>query len=186
MSKQKFCLLQANWMFPTSPANLFGAVRKYDVHTGIDIFAEKGTIVTSPFDGEVVKIGNFTGMDAEPTPSPWWNDTQYVIVKHLIPVFYAHGEFIDIYVLYGEINVNPELFVGQQIKEDEVLGTVVQVLKHNKGLPTSMLHVEMYNECPSTPAIWHLNDQKPPNLQDPQDFLRLCHKKHFIVEKKYV
>lgn len=176
----KKCLLQTDWAFPTSPANIFAAVRKHDIHTGMDIFTESGTQATSPFDGIVVKMGNFTGNDAEPTPSPWWNNTQYVVVKHFIPAFYTYGELVERFVLYGEIAISPELFVGKNVKEGELLGTIVEVLKNNKGLPTSMLHVEMYEECPPFPAIWNIGERRPTYLCDPHRFLSLCYMKNDI------
>ena len=138
----KFCLLDTNWFIPQDTANLFGAVRKHDIHTGIDIFIHEDAPVYLPFDGEVVKIGNFTGSNAEPTPSPWWNDTQYVIVKRTIPTFYWYGEPQDRYVLYGEICINPEMFVGCKLHEGDIIGNIVQVLKNDKGRPMSMLHIE--------------------------------------------
>lgn len=169
----KHCLFFEDWVIPTNPANLFGAVRKYDVHTGIDIFMHEGAPVCLPFDGEVVKIGNFTGSAAEPTPSPWWNDTQYIIVRHDIPIW--NSESLECYTLYGEINVCDDLIIGCEIPAGSVIGNVVKVLKNDKGLPTSMLHIEIYDECPLSPAIWNHNEPKPDHLHDPLLFLNVCH-----------
>ena len=150
------------WEMPSSPANLFGPVLKYDIHTGIDIFMHEDATVYVPYDGEVVKIGWFTGTNAEPTPSPWWNDTQYVIIRH-----HALGK----YILYGEIEVCNGLYVGKVVQAGDMLGNIVQVLKRDKGLPMSMLHIEQYDSIEKAPAIWKLNESCPIGLEDPYDFL---------------
>lgn len=173
----KHCLLFDDWKFQTNAANLFGAVRKYDVHTGIDIFMHEDASVYLPFDGEVVKIGNFTGTNAEPFPSPWWNDTQYIIIKHMIPAFYWYGDLIPKYVLYGEIDVSNEIAEGDALNEGTIIGNILEVLRNDKGSPTSMLHVEMYNEVPGHPVFWYHGESKPEFIEDPYDFLCLCNMK---------
>lgn len=169
----KHCLFLEDWGIPTNPANLFGAVRRYDVHTGIDIFMHEGASVYLPFDGIVIKKGNFTGVNAEPFPSPWWNDTQYIIVQHDVPIWYT--DLLECYVLYGEINVRDDIEVGSKIPAGDVIGNVVRVLKNDKGFPMSMLHVEVYDECPASPAVWNHNEPKPDHLHDPLLFLNVCH-----------
>lgn len=173
----KHCLFFDDWKFQTNSANLFGAVRKYDVHTGIDIFMHEDAPVYLPFDGEVVKIGNFTGTNAEPFPSPWWNDTQYVIIKHMIPAFYWYGDLILKYVLYGEIEVSREIKIGDKLPEGTIIGNILEVLRNDKGSPTSMLHVEMYNEIPEYPVVLDHSESIPTCLEDPYDFLCLCNMK---------
>lgn len=50
---------------------MFGAVRKYDIHTGVDLYCEEGSLVSEYEDGIVVAIEDFTGVKAN---SPWWNE----------------------------------------------------------------------------------------------------------------
>ena len=57
-------------MFPDEPG-WFGAVRKSDIHTGIDLYCEQGTQIVAVEDGVVVHIEGFTGPNAD-DPSPWW------------------------------------------------------------------------------------------------------------------
>ena len=172
-----FCLFTDSWSIPKDTANLFGAVRKHDIHTGIDIFMHEDASVHLPFDGVVVKIGNFTGNNAEPTPSPWWNDTQYIIVKHNM----RYGQLEQIFVLYGEIEVDKGIKEGDTLTEGSFIGNIVEVLKKDKGRPTSMLHVEIYDECPNAPAVWHLNEAHPSNLYNPFLFLTMCQVKNHVI-----
>lgn len=81
----------------------FGARRKYDIHTGIDLYCEDGAEVTSLFDGVVIAIEDFTGPRAG---SKWWEDTQAILVES------THGV-----VLYGELVPSPGIIVGAAIKK---------------------------------------------------------------------
>lgn len=132
----------------------FGAKRKHDIHTGVDLCCPEHTKIYSPDDGELVEVGIFTGPDAG---SPWWNPTGYCVIR------YSYGA-----VLFGEIN--PETFPSKEIKKCQLLGTVQTVLKHNKGLPTSMLHVELYSKY-IEPAIWYHNNDCPHGLIDPSNIV---------------
>lgn len=68
--------------------------------------------------------------------SPWWNDTKYIAV-----------EYNDFVIVYGELRVKYNLNVGDIIKQDDVLGNIIPVLKSPKnGRPASMLHSELYNK----------------------------------------
>lgn len=135
----------------------FSTKRKYDIHTGVDLYCEDGQEVFSMADGEVVAIENFTGQNAG---SPWWEDTQAVVV-------YTNGVG---YILYGEITTN--LKPGQQIKQGELIGLVKKVLKKDKGItPTSMLHMELYSQYNGS-VIWYHNEQKPEGLQDITQLLK--------------
>lgn len=105
----------------------FGAVRKYDIHTGIDLYCEEGSIVSALEDGIVVAVEDFTGTKAN---SPWWNDTKAVLVEGKSGV-----------ICYGEIE--PCVNVGDLIWAGDTIG---KVLKKNKGRPTTMLHLELYEK----------------------------------------
>ena len=56
----------------------FGVIRKFDRHTGVDLYCENGDEVYAMEDGEVVAIEWFTG---EPVGMPWWNDTKAIAIK---------------------------------------------------------------------------------------------------------
>lgn len=132
----------------------FGAIRKHDIHTGIDLYCKDGDPVYSLTHGKVVDIQPFTGQFAD---SPWWNDTYCVIVKTQE----------NKYIVYGELFSN--VCIGHNVIPGSIIGHVTQVLKKDKGItPTSMLHIEYYDETfDLNPVIWHLDQEKPKSLLDP-------------------
>ena len=73
-----------------------------------------------------------------------------------------------LYFLYGEISTSLE--VGQYLKAGDLIGNVLEVLKNNKGLPTSMLHFEVYKSLPERPLFWYHNQEKPVILMNPEPF----------------
>ena len=144
-------------MFPDEPG-LFGAVRKSDVHTGIDLYCERGTEVVAVEDGVVVLVEGFTGPSA-PDPSPWWNDTQAILIEGVSGV-----------VTYGEVKALVE--VGQIVKAGDTVGVIEQpVLRRFKGRPMTMLHLELMAPGSKATLWWHLNEPQPVNLLDPTDKL---------------
>ncbi len=137
----------------------FGAIRKYDIHTGVDLYCENGQKVVAMEDGEVVLIENFTGENAIPK-SPWWNETQAVLIEGKSGV-----------ICYGEIKPASSLEVCSKVEKGDFIGTVVQVLKEDKGKPMSMLHLELYKKGTRKTVIWELGKEKPENLLDISKFL---------------
>lgn len=134
----------------------FGVVRKHDIHTGVDLYCEPDAEVFAISDGIVVAIEVFTGVGAG---SPWWNDTKAVIVRN------SEG----LHWLYGEMN--PSVLVGQQVYRGDKLGTVIPVLKKDKGkTPTCMLHVELYYKYIHS-VVWEHNKEIPEGLIDPTSIL---------------
>lgn len=137
---------------PAIPASAqFGAVRKHDIHTGIDLHCDAGAEVFAIEDGLVVAVASFTGPSAG---SPWWADTDYIGING------SSG-----YIVYGE--VSSLVSVGDKILAGQLIGHVKQVLKKDKGQPMSMLHLELYSEVVTEPVIWNLNEKKPNLLEDP-------------------
>ena len=133
----------------------FGTIRKYDTHTGVDLYCEDGDEVFAIEDGVVIAIEDFTGENAG---SPWWEQTQAVVIKS--------GNLIW---LYGEITT--DLVVGQKISEGQIIGNVKRVLKKDKQkTPTSMLHMELYDDYNGS-VIWEHNKPKPNGLLDPTNKL---------------
>lgn len=140
----------------------FGAVRRFDIHNGVDIYCEGDVDVSAVEDGEVVEVGQFTGKDVG---SPWWNDTWYVTVK-------GHSG----YVVYGETVPIREMIVGAKVKRGQKIAFVTPVLKTNKvrkdikGHSDHMLHIELKRELVHDGG-WPLNTERPKELLDPTAYL---------------
>ena len=105
----------------------FGVRRKYNVHSGVDLYAPEGEPVYAIEDGIIVYAGQFTGRRCN---TPWWNDTR---------ALYIEGNTATI--VYGEIQEVDGLIKGSSVKTGQLIGNVVPVLKVDKGKPTSMLHL---------------------------------------------
>lgn len=140
---------------PTISENgAFGARRRHDIHTGIDLYAPEGTDVFAIRSGWVSKVAPFTGPGAE---SPWWLPTDYVGISD-------EDQRSQSYIVYGEIE--PLVTRNQYVKEGQLIGKVKRVLRNDKGLPTSMLHLEHYVEYVPDPFVWK-DGEKPRDLLDP-------------------
>lgn len=89
-----------NWIWPIpsvvksfpgeNTQGYFGAIRKYDIHTGIDIYCNSGCKVLAVESGVVKNVEIFTGPTAG---SPWWNETRAIWVEGESGV-----------VVYGEVD----------------------------------------------------------------------------------
>ena len=153
------------WRWPLfeGPARLpdepgrFAAVRRHDVHTGVDLYTYSGMPVLAVEDGVVVAVEKFTGPEAA---SPWWNDTEALLVEGASGV-----------VCYGEIAVRGEIAVGARVQREDCLGCVKTVLRKDKGRPRTMLHLELYESWVRETVWWHLGDPRPAGLLDPTRFL---------------
>lgn len=139
-------------------AGAFGAIRKYDIHTGVDLYCEPGTEVVAVESGEVVNVEIFTGPKAN---SPWWNETYAV---------WVYNSLMDRTIVYGEV-IPEENIIGSHINSGSKIGRVRTVLKKDKGLPMTMLHFEMYSGVPKETCWWKLNEPKPEQLLDPTQLL---------------
>lgn len=143
----------------------FGAIRKHDVHTGVDLyFKEDDDLSVRPFEaGTIVSMGYFTGAILN---MPWWNDTHYVTIL-------GKSGFI----LYGEINLSHKIRIGKWVDTDDLLGYIKPVLPQNKVRPdiphhsNYMLHVELYKEWRGW-VVWELGQPKPEQLLDPTTYLQ--------------
>lgn len=148
-------LAKYSWLGENSYGS-FGAIRKYDIHTGIDLYCKEGDFVYAIEDGIIIDSFYFTGISAG---SPWWNDTKAITVEGKSGV-----------ILYGEIN--PYAYVGCKVKKGDVIGTVVTVLKKDKGRPMNMLHLELYKKgYRGQGETWLLNQNKPNMLLDPTNLI---------------
>lgn len=132
----------------------FGAVRKYDIHTGIDLYCGPYQAVYAIESGVVVKVEDFTG---PLVGSPWWNDTKAVLVEGESGV-----------IVYGEISPLEGLEVGEQITKGDFIGNVIPVLKKRKSdIPEHMLHLELMDHGCYDTLVWQLNEDKPTCLHNP-------------------
>ena len=152
-----FPIKNYNYEFPLSGPASFGFKRKFDYHTGIDLYCETNAEVYSIEDGIVIGVEIFTGPNAG---SPWWNETYSVLIESEHHV-----------ILYGEIETHLKL--TDNVKEDDVVGSILQVLKQDKGKnPTSMLHIEQYIKGTTESVWWKHNELQPSNLIDITNFLK--------------
>lgn len=142
---------------PIDGPGKFGAIRKHDIHTGVDLYCAEGQPVQAVEPGTVVAILQFTGANAG---SFWWRDTNAVMVE---------GD--EHVVLYGEIAESPGLTVGMTVRAGDVIGEVVRVLRQDRGLPTTMLHLELYARGVREPVWWKLEESQPTGLLDPTEWL---------------
>lgn len=157
------------WMWPLPGAGrcvptekvpgAFGAERKYDIHCGVDLYCEKGQPCVAVEDGRIVCLEIFTGPDADP-PTPWWNQTFAVYVEGASGV-----------VVYGEIEIDQSITISQNVKRGQKLGTVMTVLKKDKGLPMTMLHLELHKPGTRRAVEWELRKNMPISLMDPTNLL---------------
>ena len=110
----------------------FGFPRKHDVHTGFDLYCQDNESVYAIESGFVTDISHFTGEFTTPDPMPWWENTMAMAIEGKSGV-----------ILYGEI-YEPSLKIGDKVVEGQQIANVKRVLKTDKGLPTTMLHIELY------------------------------------------
>lgn len=140
----------------------FGARRRYDVHTGVDLYAQVAEDVFACEDGAVVTVEDFTGPKAG---SSWWHDTQAILVEGETGV-----------ILYGE--VVPLVKVGERVVRGQLIGRVARVLRTDKGRPLSMLHVELYTHGTRASVVWSLGGDRPNQLRDPTFLLAWAERSH--------
>jgi len=147
----------------------FGAMRRFDRHRGVDLYAPIGAKVFTAQKGIVKDIRPWTGTKAN---CNWWEDTDAISIE---------GE--DGLVVYGEISVNPELQIGDEVKPGDVIGTVLRVLKKDKGRPTSMLHIELRKPgfLKNIDKNWEM--ELPGGLLDPTPFLIRSMKNYYQFKK---
>ena len=135
----------------------FGAVRRFDMHEGVDLYCPDGTPVYAVEDGTVVITRCFTGKFAH---CDWWNETDSITIE---------GETGA--VEYGEITILKSVGLRDEVKRGQLLGHVTRVLRKDKGRPTSMLHLQLYKGAQTRQEKWRVNEEKPEFLADPTPYL---------------
>lgn len=151
-----------SWSLPTKetyPQALFAAKRKYDIHTGIDIYVPLHTKVFPIESGKVINIEWFTGKFSKP-PTEWWNDTKAVWVQSQNGMVFVYGE------------IETTIKIGDFVSTNTCIGTVLQVLKKEKNKnPLTMLHIELYSNIPKETVIWNHGENQPEGLLNPLDYI---------------
>lgn len=153
-----------NWLWPLSKSSTralpirgdvgsYGCIRKHDVHTGVDLYCDPGTVVVAVEAGTVVGVEQFTGAAAD---SPWWLDSWAVLVEGVSGV-----------VAYGELSRHNLPSVGDAVARGQSLGEVTSVLTPKADRPTTMLHLELYQTGARTTVWWPLGTAKPSSLLNP-------------------
>lgn len=135
----------------------FGVLRRHDRHRGVDLYAKEGTEVNCVETGFVKEIRPWTGSKAG---CDWWNETDAILIEGKSGL-----------IVYGEIKVNPNLKVGDQLVTGTFLGNVLPVLKKDKGRPTCMLHLELRKPGFYRNIDKNWKDTLPDGLLDPTPFL---------------
>jgi hypothetical protein len=150
-------MLPVQMSHPFQDCGLFGAVRKHDIHTGVDFYCEEGAEVSCIYDGVVVDVFQFTGIAVG---SFWWNTTYAVVV-----------ETGNLTLVYGE--VTPSVSVGEHLKVGDPIGNVRRVLRVDKGVtPVAMLHLEAWlTDGYQKNYTWPLGQPAPYSLLDPLEVL---------------
>lgn len=138
----------------------FGHRRSYYFHPGVDLYCAENTYVVACEAGRIVNIEEFTGTHADPQ-SPWWNTTYSILIEGQSGVL-------------GYCELHPAAYLKRDmvIQEGDFLGTIIPVLKRDKGNGTTMLHFEQYVPGTFEHVTWHHEETRPANLVDPTDFLR--------------
>ena len=142
----------------------FGAIRKFDIHEGVDVYTYNGAEVRAVEDGVVTAMYEFTGKNAD---CPWWNPTWCVKVEGKSGVV-TYGELAE---PYGRICVGHKVYAG------DFIGFVTPVLKPEKYRPdirnhsVAMLHVELRKETCHLDG-WKLDGQRDKRLLDPTPYLK--------------
>lgn len=136
---------------------LFGALRKYDIHTGLDLYTVQGEPVRVVKSGVVKEVIQFTGSEVG---TPWWNKTYAVVVEDNEGCVWVYGE-LDTYVSKG-----------QKVTTGQYIGFITPVLKTDKGKnPTTMLHLEIWESNYQSNFTWKHGEPCPKGLVNPIKYL---------------
>lgn len=140
----------------------FGAIRKFDIHEGVDIYTHDGADVHAVEDGVVTAVYEFTGKKAD---CNWWNETWCIKVEGKSGV-----------VTYGEL-AEPMINVGAKVYAGGIIGHVTPVLRPTKYRPdirnhsVAMLHIELRTETCHLDG-WKFGEQRDRKLLDPTPYLK--------------
>ncbi len=158
-----FPLLKSAFIPRAPHPGAFGVNRRYEVHTGVDLYCAPKTPVRAMAGGLVIDVFPFTGLHAD---SAWWLDTWAILIGGTYTINY--GECV------------PYVRVGDNVRAGEIIGYVIPVLPPHKlraDIPhhsTSMLHLEMYTCGTRCCSQWKLGARQPGRLIDPTSYLEMA------------
>jgi hypothetical protein len=152
-------LPDCTWSLPVGkyhPAG-FGARRKYNLHTGIDLFCEHMQPVASVEAGTIISLKDFS---KRKNKSPWLNRTRVILIEGKTGVS-----------AYCNVIERKGLKVGDEVRSGEIIGNVVRLNKKKRRKDVCMLHLELYAKGTRKRVTWSYNFPKPPQLLDPSKHL---------------
>lgn len=138
----------------TSHRGAFGSLRATRNHEGVDLPGVEGDPVYAMEDSFVVALGIFSGA---PAGLPWTAHTNYVMLEGKNGV-----------LSYGEIHLEPGLFVGAAVKRETQIGRLCAPRRVESGRAMSVLHIEQYRKGTTKPLRrWALGAPCPSSLENP-------------------
>jgi murein DD-endopeptidase MepM/ murein hydrolase activator NlpD len=146
-----------NWGLPLGKYQTggFGAKRKYNLHSGVDLHCKHLQPLASVEAGVVVKIIDFGNKDKNPK----LNETRAIFVEGDSGV-----------VVYCNVMEREDLRPGIGVAAGEVIGKVIKINKSEKN-EVCMLHLELYRSGTRKRVIWSYQYPKPDCLLDPSNYL---------------
>ncbi|AOW21842.1 peptidoglycan DD-metalloendopeptidase family protein [Urechidicola croceus] len=136
---------------------------KRNIHLGLDFWANEGTLVIVPFNGEIHSFNNNTNYgDYGPT----------IVLKH-------YFEKIVFYTLYGHLSLKSilNLKVGTKLKQGDVLGYLGSSYENGDYPPHLHFQIilDLQNYCGDYPGVSNINDLSfyKDNCPDPNCVLRI-------------
>lgn len=149
----------------------FGARRKYNLHTGVDLFCDHNQPLASVEDGIIIGIRNFSKKKV-----PWLNQTRVILIEGKTGV-----------VAYCNVKEREGLRVGDEVLAGEIIGNVIRINKKKKKNKKDlcMLHLELYSPGTKKRAKWSYNFPKPPQLLNPtQHLLDIITDSQVIIKRR--
>ncbi len=164
----------------------FAYVRRHHIHEGVDLYGCPHDPVCLPVPMFCVGYMHFTGTKAQ---SPWWQDTYAMIaflpsghtllLGEIAPMDPpplptpepTPADFAPLVVAHAQQGSELPPWTPGWYPAGTCIGTLTPVLKHDKGRPMHMLHVEMYAQLQITSIGTWTSPEPPSHLIDPTPFL---------------
>ena len=149
--------------------------RKDRHHCGIDLYAPEGEPVIAIEEGKVIDVGIMTS----PEMIPYWNVTNYVIIRNQSGLFCKYGELGFSNVKEGDSVVSGQIIghVGTVLNSEKIDENAPEYIQKLKDKNPSMLHFELWEAEPVVEDHDYLGgnwfgDDRPKKLLDPTEYLR--------------
>ena len=150
--------------------------RKDRHHCGIDLYAPEGEPVIAIEEGKVIDVGIMTS----PEMIPYWNVTNYVIIRNQSGLFCKYGELGFSNVKEGDSVVSGQIIghVGTVLNSEKIDENAPEYIQKLKDKNPSMLHFETMGSPNLLLKIMIISagtgsgDDRPKKLLDPTEYLR--------------